>query len=113
MTEERIKELYKDVVDSWKIFKFLLENYEGTEQFMNGASRMLLIDDGQDSPFRTDICWAALSELYREYFKTDPMNEICMLMEQAYRVEKIHGVKVQVRIKTPDGVVREVEKTSA
>lgn len=113
MTEERIKELYKDVVDSWKIFNFLLRNYSNTEEFLSGAAKMLLPNDDQDSQYRTDLCWTALSELYREYYKTDPMNEIIMLMEQAHRVEKKHGVKVQVQIKTPDGVVREVEKTSA
>ena len=109
MTEERIKELYKDVVDVWKIFKYLLENYQETEDFLSGAAKMLLIDDGQDSDFRTDLCWAALSELYREYYKNDPMNEFVMLMKQANRVKEKHGVSLEIKVKTSDGEERILE----
>lgn len=108
MTKEHIEALYKDVVNTWLVFKKLLDNYEPTEEFMNGAAGWLVPKNEEKGNFKTDLAYAALSELYREFYKEDPMNEFVMLLKQAYRVEDVHGVKVKILIETADGTVREM-----
>lgn len=112
MTEEKMQKYYQAITNTWKTFKMLLANYEPTEEYLTSAAGWLLSKDGKDD-FQDRLGWAVLSELYQEYFKDDPELDLVLLLKLADRIERKHGVKVNIRMTLSDGSVRELEEASA
>lgn len=111
MNEEKMQKYYQAITNTWKTLKMLLTNYEPTEEYLTSAAGWLLSKDGKDD-FQDHLGWAALSELYHEYYKDDPEQDLMLLLMQANRVERKHGVKVAIRMQFLDGSVRELEEAN-
>lgn len=112
MTEEKMQKYYRAITNMWKTLKMLLVNYEPTEEYLATAAEWLLSKGGADS-FQDRLGWAALSELYREYYKDDPELDLMLLLRQVDRVERKHGVKVSIRMSLSNGTTGELEAANA
>lgn len=111
MDTEKIEELYQSVVTMWRVFKKLLDNYKPTEEFIAGTVKWLTPENEKNS-FQADLGWVMLSELYREYYKEDPLTDLILVLRATEEIERKYGVKVTIRMTGSDGVEKEMEAAS-